>query len=203
MITCMCKIVCVTHRGLCGGDFLQRIEDIARCGVHSIILREKDMSEEDYFSLAKNVMAVCEKYGVRCTLHSFVGTAIKLKAKRIHLPLHVLREMSDEEKSAFETIGASCHSVQDTCEAIRLGASYITAGHIFDTDCKKGLAGRGLGFLTQVCESVDVPVYAIGGISRENIRSVINSGASGVCLMSSMMKTEDINEYIRTLKGEI
>lgn len=203
MITSMCEIICVTNRGLCSGDFLRRIEDIARCGVHSIILREKDLSEEDYFSLAKDVIAVCEKYGVRCTLHSFVGAAITLKAKSIHLPLHILREMSGEEKSAFEAIGASCHSVQDACEAVRLGASYITAGHIFDTDCKKGLAGRGLRFLTQVCESVDVPVYAIGGISRENLRDVINAGASGVCLMSSLMKCENTDEYIRTLKGEI
>lgn len=199
----MCKIVCVTHRRLCGGDFLRRIENIARCGAHSIILREKDMSEQDYLSLAKDVMAVCEKHGVQCTLHSFVKAAAELKAKRIHLPLHILREMSGEEKSVFEEIGASCHSTEEAKEAVKLGASYITAGHIFDTDCKKGLAGRGLGFLSQVCESVDVPVYAIGGISRENIRDVISAGASGVCLMSSMMKTEDINEYIRTLKGEI
>lgn len=203
MITSMFEIVCVTQRSACCGDFLKRIDSLGQCGIRNIILREKDMPKEDYRLLAKDVMKICRSHGFECTLHSFAYTARELGAQRIHLPLDILRQMSGEEKKAFRVIGASCHSVEDAREAARLGASYITAGHIFETDCKKGLAGRGLGFLQRVCESVDIPVYAIGGISPENIGEIQSSGAAGACLMSSLMKAHDIKGYIDKLKGGI
>ena len=81
----------------------------------------------------------------------------------------VLRKLSEEKRSHFRIIGASCHSVEEAREAVELGCNYIIAGHIFATDCKKGLPGRGLDFLKEVCASVSVPVYAIGGINSENI----------------------------------
>ena len=68
-----------------------------------------------------------------------------------------------------------------------LGASYVTGGHIFATDCKKGVPPRGLDFLKAVCSSVNIPVYAIGGINGDNINSVLNAGASGACIMSGLM----------------
>ena len=73
-------------------------------------------------------------------------------------------------------------------QAQQLGASYITAGHIFATDCKKGLPPRGLGFLKDICRRVDIPVYAIGGITEENMVSALEAGAEGVCIMSGLMK---------------
>lgn len=87
-------------------------------------------------------------------------------------------------------IGCSVHSVEEAIEAKRLGAAYITAGHIYATDCKKGLAPRGLGFLKDVCQSVSIPVYAIGGIGIDDGRrqEVKEYGAQGSCIMSAMMK---------------
>lgn len=87
-------------------------------------------------------------------------------------------------------IGCSIHSVEEAVEAQKLGASYITAGHIYATDCKKGLAPRGLEFLKEVCESVTIPVYAIGGIDVEGTRrdEVKMCGAAGSCIMSGMMR---------------
>ena len=79
-----------------------------------------------------------------CVLHTFVGAARALGATAIHLPLPVLRTLSAEEKAAFATIGASCHSVEEAREAAALGAAYLTAGHVFATSCKAGLPGRGL-----------------------------------------------------------
>ena len=187
MTICMSEIICVTNRHLCNDDFLKRIEKICKCRPSSIILREKDMSEDDYTALAAEVINICRSYDVPCTLHSFVNAAIKLKADRIHLPLHILRTLGSEDKRHFSVIGASCHSVEEAEEAISLGAGYITAGHIFDTDCKAGLPGRGLDFLRNVCEHSSVPVYAIGGISPGNIDDVINAGADGVCIMSGFM----------------
>ena len=86
-------------------------------------------------------------------------------------------------------------------EAQALGCTYITAGHVFETDCKKGLPGRGLEFLRNVCVAVDIPVYGIGGIDSDNIALVRNAGVSGVCLMSSLMVTEDVTELMKTMES--
>ena len=131
-------------------------------------------------------------------LHSFIDTAIELKAENIHLPLHILREMDKKTKENFKIIGASCHSVEEAQEAERLGCTYITAGHVFVTDCKKGLSPRGLEFLQNVCKSVSIPVYAIGGMNGENINAVRKMGAAGACVMSGLMRCENVKE---TMKG--
>ena len=198
---CMSDILCVTNRKLCREDFLTRIERIAACHPAGIILREKDMNPENYKELAAAVMEICEQHGVRCILHSFPDVAISLQADAIHLPLHLLREMSQEQKAHFTILGASCHSVEDALEAQALGCTYITAGHIFETDCKKGLPGRGLDFLRNVCAAVDIPVYGIGGINADNIALVRDAGANGACLMSSLMITEDVAGLLKAMEG--
>ena len=90
---------------------------------------------------------------------------------------------------SFSQIGTSVHSVEDALEAQKLGATYITAGHIYATDCKKGLPPRGLDFLRDVCRAVDIPVYAIGGIKIDQAQftDILNCGAAGGCIMSGMM----------------
>ena len=195
----MSEIICISNRMLCKGDFLNQIEKIAKAKPKSIVLREKDLSEEEYFHLAKQVLKIYEKYDVHCILHSFVNVAKKLECPAIHLPLPILRTLTEKDKAFFTVWGASCHSVEDALEAQRLGCTYITAGHVFETDCKKGLEGRGLEFLHNVCESVTIPVYAIGGINIENISAVKNAGASGACIMSSIMTCENPGQYLLEL----
>ena len=201
MIMCMSDILCITNRKLCREDFLTRIERIAACHPAGIILREKDMNPENYKELAAAVMRICEQHGARCILHSFPDVAISLQADAIHLPLHLLRELSQEQKTHFEVLGASCHSVEDALEAQALGCTYITAGHVFETDCKKGLPGRGLDFLRNVCAAVDIPVYGIGGIDADNIALVRDAGANGACLMSSLMVSENVAGLMRAMEG--
>lgn len=196
MIIFMSDILCITNRVLCNEDFLVRIEKIAKSHPKGIVLREKDLSETEYELLAGKVIAICQKYDVPCILHSFVQVALKLKVDNIHLPLPILRRMSLVEKEQFTVIGASCHSVADAVEAEKLGCTYITAGHIFATDCKKGLPGRGLDFLAEVCENVSIPVYAIGGISAENNADVQKSGARGACVMSGLMICENPQAFL-------
>jgi len=116
---CMSDIFCVTNRKLCQEDFLARIERIAACYPAGIILREKDMKPDSYKELAAAVMKVCEQYTIKCILHSFPDVAFSLHADAIHLPLHLLRELSPEQKSCFRVLGASCHSVEDALEAQR------------------------------------------------------------------------------------
>ena len=95
----------------------------------------------------------------------------------------------DQKNKNKLILGCSVHSVEDAIEAEKLGASYLTAGHIFATDCKRGLPPRGMEFLKQVCETVNIPVYAIGGIGLNDgkIDSVCECGAAGACIMSAFM----------------
>ena len=190
----------MTNRLLCKEDFLERIGRLAKARPKGIILREKDLSASEYGSLAKAVLEICERCGTQCILHSFADIAIELGVTSLHLPLPLLRELPPSKRSSFTTLGASCHSAEEAAEAEALGCTYITAGHVFDTDCKKGLAGRGLDFLKQVCESVSLPVYAIGGIGAENAARAINAGANGVCVMSGAMACDDPREYLEKFK---
>lgn len=197
----MFKIFCVTHRGLCS-DFSEQLALIAAARPDGIILREKDLDEAAYTDLARRALDICKKSGTPLVLHSFVGAALGLGAGSIHLPLRALRELGEDRKQAFAAIGASVHSPEEAAEAEALGAAYLIAGHIFETDCKQGLAGRGLGYLRQVCEAVKIPVYAIGGIGKENIAAVAAAGASGACIMSGFMKSADPQRLLNELRKQ-
>ena len=192
----MSDIICVTSRKLCPRDFFEQLGLIADSGAKFVILREKDLSEKEYGALAEKALKLFQGKKTELFLHYYWKTAALLGSRNIHLPLHVLREMKDADKSYFTGIGVSCHSVEDAIEAERLGASYIYAGHIFMTDCKKDLAPRGLDFLRRVCYSVDIPVYAIGGISPGNIDSVRSCEAAGACVMSGFMRCTDPSAFI-------
>ena len=196
MTISMCDILCITNRSLCKEDFLKRIEKIASENPTGIVLREKDLTEKEYKDLAAKVIEICNRYNTPCILHNFTKVAIELNHPYFHLPLHILDNISAEDRRKFKVLGASCHSIDDAVRAENLGCTYIIAGHIFDTDCKKGLPGRGLDFLKNVCQRVKIPVYAIGGIRSENIKAVKNAGAKGVCVMSGVMMCEDVEEYL-------
>ena len=196
----MSDILCITNRRLCKEDFFVRLEGIAKARPAGIVLREKDLTREEYKRLAEKALAICQEHGTPCILHSYAGVAAELGCKALHLPLRILRELSEEERERFSVLGASCHSPEDAMEAEALGCTYVTAGHVFDTDCKRGLPGRGLGFLKEVCGNVSIPVYAIGGISPDNIADVRKSGAAGACVMSSAMVCVDVQAYFLALE---
>lgn len=195
----MSDIICVTNSRLCEGDFLSRIGQIAGAKPRAILLREKEVSSEEYEELAVKVGEICDFYECPLILHSYTKVALNLGVKKIHLPLHLLRNMEERERAQFELIGTSCHSQAEVEEAERLGAGYVILGHIFATDCKKGLEPRGLDFLREVCEKSHLPVYAIGGIDAKNIALVRATGAEGACLMSSLMLCKDVGAYMKEL----
>lgn len=186
-------VIAVTDRKLCRIPFLEQIGKVCALRPKALILREKDLDEAEYGKLASEVMAVCREYQVPLILHTFTGAAAEAGAECIHLPLWKLREMAGKpELQRFRVVGASVHSVQEAKEAEQLGAGYLTAGHIYATDCKKGLPPRGLTFLREVCGAVEIPVYGIGGIglAEEQIKEVMQAGAAGACVMSGFMRTE-------------
>lgn len=195
----MCKVICITNRALCS-DFFSQLERVAAARPDRIILREKDLTESEYISLAKKAKGICEGYGVVLTLHSFVSAAKQVGVRSIQLPMPVLEGLDDSEIKWFDEVGVSCHSAQDAEYAKKRGAAFITLGHIFDTDCKKGLPGRGVRFLSEVCKAVSLPVYAIGGIDTLRAGAVTAAGAEGICVMSSIMKAPDPLKYIKEIR---
>ena len=183
----MCRNICITNRKLVKGDFLEQIARALEKKPYAMILREKDLSEAEYEKLAEQVMKLCEGSETKLILHSYPKAAKRLGADSLHMPLGAFLNMSQEDKALFPCLGVSTHSVEDALLAEENGATYITAGHVFATDCKKGVPPRGLAFLHEVCEAVRIPVYAIGGISGENMADCLGQGAAGVCMMSGYM----------------
>lgn len=209
--------IAVTNRSLSARPYEEQIARICRFHPAAVIVREKDLPEEEYARLAGKVLTICRRYGVRCIYHTYPEAARAAGVKEIHLPLPVLRQyeqyanradlqpadsqpadsrrpdMPDGTRtplSFFTTIGTSVHSREEAAEALRLGATYLTAGHIYSTDCKKGVPPRGLSFLRDICRMSPVPVYAIGGIhlGTGQLTEVLSCGAAGGCIMSEMMR---------------
>lgn len=185
--------IAVTSRALCEGSFLERVRELAEGTTYqAILLREKDLKEGQYEALAEQVLEITKKYKKKCILHSFFGAAEKLEHPSLHLPLPVWEQMTVEKRKKlrhhFQELGTSVHSGEQLQRAVSFGADYVIAGHIFVTDCKKGKEPRGLSFLRDICDKSPVPVYGIGGITKEREESVIRQGAAGVCIMSGCMK---------------
>ena len=188
-------VIAVTNRKLSQRPFLEQIKRVCQLRPEAVILREKDLSETEYAKLAEEVYNITTSYDVRLIIHTYINVARELGINTVHMSLHNMREYRKEFIDNVNKInniktGCSIHSVEEAVEARNMGASYITAGHVYATDCKKGLAPRGLDFLKNVCDSVDIPVYAIGGINIDDGRrkEVKKSGAAGSCIMSGMMK---------------
>lgn len=188
------KMIAVTNRHLVlendtDGAYLKQLTYVASLHPKAMVLREKDLTEEKYEELAKVVIKLCEKAGTTLILHRFPEVVHHLGYNKLHLPLEMLKTIGRPE--GLTLLGTSIHSVEDAKEAGRLGADYVFAGNIFETDCKKGLPGRGLEFLENVCKEVDIPVYAIGGITAEKMPQILGTGAAGGCMMSGFMQLKE------------
>ena len=101
----------------------------------------------------------------------------------------------------WEQIGVSVHSREEAVYAESKGADYLIAGHIFATDCKKGLPPRGLDFLAEICASVKIPVFAIGGMDLVRGPQALAAGAAGICMMSELMKCGEPEKIIQRFSG--
>ncbi|WP_458414816.1 thiamine phosphate synthase [Schinkia sp. CFF1] len=183
-------LIYVTNRKLCKEDFFHRVNQLAKGKPHAIMLREKDLNLAEYEELAVKVKEICLAQQVPLIINQNISVAAKLDIANIHLSMANLRNYHDEIQP-FSEVGASVHSKAEALEACVLGATYLVAGHIFSTDCKKGVPPRGLPFLKEICDAVSVPVFAIGGISKDRVNDVRATGAKGVCIMSETMTCMD------------
>lgn len=182
----------ITNRALVNGDFLEQLQKVAQVHPHALILREKDLPDAEYEKLAAKVLEIYKTAGILVFLHFRMGIARKLGCRNIHLSIPFLQKLSDSERGAlmmdFKEISVSCHSMEDVELAVKSGATQIVLGTIFETECKKGLKGRGLDFVREICANCPVPVYAIGGINEERLPQVMEAGAAGGCMMSGFMR---------------
>ena len=199
------KLNIISNRKLCENENLEKqIEKIFSAYERKIILknfdivaltlREKDLNKNEYLKLIEKVYPICQKYKINLILHQNYDLNLddKYKIDGIHLSYNIFKSLNENIKAElikkYKRIGVSIHSLDEAKEVENLGASYVIAGHIFETDCKKGLEPRGLKFIEDLSSALSIPIFAIGGIDEKNSLSVINSGAFGVCMMSSIMK---------------
>lgn len=188
-------LICITNRKLCKDDFYNRIHQLAQGKPHAILLREKDLLLSDYENMSRKVKEICKLNQIPLIINQNITVAAKLRIHRIHLSMADLR--LNKNKVQDFIVGASVHSLSEALEAERLGASYIIAGHIFPTACKKNVPPRGLPFLKEICTSVSIPVYAIGGISKKRVRDVLETGVQGVCVMSESMTCTNPYSFVK------
>ena len=196
----MCKILCITNSSDCDFDFINHIDTLARSDIYAIVLREKHLNEAEYYELAVKVLEVCNKHNKPYILHNYIDTAINLKHRAIHLPLPVFEKSTNKLKK-FDVIGVSVHSVEQAVMAEKLGATYITYGHIFSTDCKKDLPPRGVDSIKKILNAVNIPVYSLGGITVNNYKQVIAQGTDGFAVMSGLMK-KGFEKYLEISANE-
>ena len=199
------KLNIISNRKLCENENLERqIEKIFSAYEKKIILkkfeivtltlREKDLGKNEYLNLVKKIYPICKKYGIDLILHQNYDLNLdeKYNIEGIHLSYEIFKSLNKNIREKlikkYKRIGVSIHSLDEAKEIESLGATYVVAGHIFKTDCKKGLEPRGLNFIKELSSILTIPIFAIGGINKENSNLVLNSGAFGVCMMSSLMK---------------
>ena len=199
------KLNIISNRKLCENENLEKqIEKIFSAYERKIILknfdivaltlREKDLNKNEYLKLIEKVYPICQKYKINLILHQNYDLNLddKYNIEGIHLSYSIFKSLNENIKAElikkYKRIGVSVHSLNEAKEVESLGASYVVAGHIFETDCKKGLEPRGLKFIKDLSSALSIPIFAIGGIDEKNSLSVINNGAFSICIMSTLMK---------------
>ena len=189
----MFKIISITDRKNCP-DFEKRLEQLSDNDI-TFILREKDLEEKEYAVLVRATKQITNNF----IIHTHTELAKKAGHKKIHLTMH---DFMNSDISDFDVVGVSVHSLEEALQAEKMGASYVIYSHIFVTECKKGLEPKGIEKLGEVCKSLSIPVYALGGINTDNISLVKSAGASGACVMSLLMNctTDECNNHIKGLK---
>lgn len=205
MIENKIKLNIISNRKLCENENLEKqIEKIFSAYQRKIILenfeivsltlREKDLNKNKYLKLVEKIYPICQKYRIDLILHQNYDLRLdnKYNIKGLHLSYNTFKSLNknirEELIKKYKKIGVSIHSINEAKEVENLGANYVVAGHIFKTDCKKDLEPRGLKFIQELSVILTIPIFTIGGINQENSHLVINSGAFGVCMMSSLMK---------------
>ena len=193
----------VTDRAWTGRETLrQQVEDALKGGVTCVQLREKELDDAAFLQEAMELSALCRSYGVPFIINDNVEIAIKCHADGIHVGQEDMAAADVRAKVGPDMIiGVSAHSVEEAQLAVAHGADYLGVGAAFSTHTKTDVDVLPEGRLKEICDSVDVPVVAIGGIHKDNILKLKGSGADGVALVSAIFSAEDIEAECKELKA--
>ena len=176
-------------------SFLEKIETACRSGVTIIQLREKNLTTNQYYQLAKQVKEITEAYQVPLIIDDRLDVCLAVDAAGLHigddeLPVSVARQVLGPEK----ILGVTAKTVKRALEAEEGGANYLGTGAIFPTMTKENAPITLISTLKTICQRVAIPVVAIGGLTSENIDQLIGTGIAGVAVVRDLMQAEDIEE---------
>jgi thiamine-phosphate pyrophosphorylase len=202
------RLVLITDRTLLPEDqFLAGIEAALKGGVRAIQLREKNLSENELRSLAKDVLKLTQKYSALLIINHRAELAHAIGADGVHLTESSPAVRKIRKQFPDLLIGKSTHSLQGAMRAQHQGADFVTFSPVYDTPSKQQYGPpQGLEKLKHVCAGLDIPVLALGGIDLSRITSVREQGAFGVALIRGIWNSPDIEheslKYINALTGE-
>lgn len=173
-------------------EFLRRTESALRGGVTLLQLREKEKTTREYLTLAEKVHELTVKYNVPLIIDDRVDIAMAVGAEGVHLgqsdmPVSAARKLLGPDK----IIGATAKTVPQAKEAWQQGADYLGVGAIYPTTTKVKTVLTSPETLKDICDTVPIPVNAIGGLNADNIGILSGIPVSGICVVSAIMKAQD------------
>lgn len=174
-------------------NFLEKVETACRSGVTIVQLREKNLTTNQYYHLAKQVKEITDAYQVPLIIDDRLDVCLAVDAAGLHigdddLPVSVARQVLGPKK----ILGVTAKTVKRALEAETSGADYLGTGAIFPTTTKENAPITLISTLKTICQTVAIPVVAIGGLTSENIDQLINTGIAGVAVVRDLMQAEDI-----------
>ncbi|URK66710.1 thiamine phosphate synthase [Streptococcus oralis] len=174
-------------------SFLEKVETACRSGVTIIQLREKNLTTNQYYQLAKQVKEITDAYQVPLIIDDRLDICLAVDAAGLHigddeLPVSIARKVLGPEK----ILGVTAKTVKRALEAETSGADYLGTGAIFPTTTKENAPITLISTLKTICQTVAIPVVAIGGLTSENIDQLIGTGIAGVAVVRDLMQAEDI-----------
>lgn len=192
----------VTDRAWVGRQSLyEQVESALKGGATCIQLREKELDDAAFLKEAQELSSLCKKYDVPFFINDNVEVAIQCKADGIHVGQEDMTAVQVRQKVGDSMmIGVSVHSVEEALEAVKNGADCLGVGAMFSTSTKTDVSVLPKEILRDICAAVDIPVVAIGGISKENIWQLSETGVDGVALVSTIFGAEDIESECRLLR---
>ena len=198
----MMLLYAVTDRMWTGKQTLmEQVEDALKGGATCMQLREKELDEVAFLQEALEMKALCEKYHVPFFVNDNVEIAVKCKADGIHVGQSDMATAKVRQTVGEDMmIGVSVHSVEEALEAVRNGADCLGVGAMFSTSTKANADVLTKEVLKEICDAVDIPVVAIGGISKDNMAELKGTGIDGVALVSAIFGAEDIEKECRILR---
>ena len=184
-----------------GETLEEQVEKCLKGGATCIQLREKQLSEEEFLEEARRMKAVCAKYHVPLLINDNVEIALAVDADGVHVGQS---DMEAEDVRAKlgpdKIIGVTAKTVEQALLAEKHGADYLGSGAVFGTSTKEDASKMDHQVLKQICQAVQIPVVAIGGITEENVAELAGKGICGVAVVSAIFAKKDIEAATRELK---